>query len=113
MISATIATLALLFATAHSYTTVKFPSRTNDYTLNYQVLSSGNAIRFNLSATGIDTSTWVSGKSGLWFGIGFGNNQMKNIDFNWCTFAWKNATTDAFACVDSYFDANRSPLAPS
>lgn len=73
----------------------------------------GTSIRFNLSATGIDTSAWVASKSGVWFGLGYGSNQMRSIDFNMCTFIWKNTATDAFTCSDSYYDANRAPLPPT
>jgi DOMON domain len=103
-----VATLALLFtaASAQSYYQVKFPSLKNNFTMDYAII--GSNVRINLTATAIDTSAWVN-KSGVWFGIGYGNNQMKNIDYNMCLFSWTNKTTDAFSCYDNSFDAVRAP----
>lgn len=111
----TLATVLALFAAANAQSNpwrqVKFPSHLNNYTLDYQVQTGNTSVRYNLSATAINTTAWVSNKSGVYFGLGFGNNLMSNVDSVDCMFVWKNASTDAFACYDLYFDANRAASA--
>ena len=81
-----------------------------NFTLDYQIINATQAnpsIRINLTLTGVSTSAWAVNKNGVYLALGFGGKLMSNIDFNLCQYTYTNKTTDAFFCIDSYFDANR------
>ncbi|TNV76823.1 hypothetical protein FGO68_gene15042 [Halteria grandinella] len=108
-VKAVISLLLLSTVSAQTWYKVNFPSLNGNYTLDWALVNS-SSVRFNLSVTGLPTSNWVVNKSGEYMGIGFGNNMMSNVDYLACYTLWSNKSTDAFSCVDGYFDANRNPV---
>ena len=91
-------------------------SRTN-YTFHYNIINITAAIpilNLTLSIINLDTSsilnTPANGKSGIYLGIGFGKTVMQDVDAIMCMYIWNNKTTDAFNCVDMYFDAGKNPV---
>jgi hypothetical protein len=86
------------------------------YTFSYNVINQTSAnpvLNVTLRIPGFDTSYMVTpdGKSGLYLGIGFGKNNMQNVDAINCLYFWSNKTTDSFVCYDMYFNSSRLPVA--
>ena len=107
-------TVAVMAQNTTSVREIKLES-TKQYKIQYNVINETSAnptLNVTLSITGFDTSKWTTadGKTGLYLGLGFGRSEMKNVDAINCFYLWTNKTTDAFQCMDMWFDGNRQPV---
>lgn len=102
------------FAQSSSWTTLPIKTTDVNYKLDYLVLNptdSNASVFINLTVSGVNTTDFVPGKSGVWIGLGYGNNQMKNVDYNMFLFNQTSATTaNLYLSNDGYFDGNRQPV---
>jgi hypothetical protein len=95
---------------ASPLTSVPIPEAPKNFQVDYIIDYTSKNIIWSLSVKGIDTSKWSTTKTGLYLGIGFGNNQMMSTDYVGCAYVYTGASTDAFACMDGYFDSMRVPI---
>ncbi len=74
--------------------------------------SANPVLNVSLQITGYDTSSWITpdGRTGLYLGLGYGNDEMRDVDSISCLFMWNNRTNDTFMCFDTWFDGNRQPV---
>ena len=109
------ATAAVAFAQNNTVIRQVVLKESPRYTLDYNVINSTSAnpvLNVSLQLTGYDTSSWTTanGKTGVYLGLGFGEDEMQNIDAINCLFLWNNRTNDTFMCTDTWFDGNRQPV---
>ena len=68
----------------------------NNYVLTYNILNETSAnpvLNGTLSISGLDTKGWQpDNKTGMYMGLGYGSNHMRNTDGMLCRFLWTNST---------------------
>ena len=84
---------------------VSFPNAPYSYKMEYTV--SGQSLSVQLSVSGVNTTEWTKNSSGIWLGLAYNSNSMKDVVYTMCTYGYNGKVTDAFTCFDGYFDYNR------
>ncbi len=84
----------------------------SNYQLTYNILNDTSAnpvLNGTLSISGLVTKDWVAdGKTGMFMGLGYGSNHMRNTDGMLCQFLWTNKSSDAITCLDIWFSETHS-----
>ncbi len=68
---------------------VPFPNAPNGFTMDY--ILTGKLLSVELTLAGYDTSSWIKGQSGLWMGLAYNSNSMKDVVYSMCTYEYNDS----------------------